>query len=132
MNIDKSIIDLLVKKLIELKEDARYNIACRVKDSSAYKEVESIPENELPLHINDHDPDSPKHFLISCRLSGDDPFEKDLCKCVEILYDVEFNMDSYREIGYNDGLATSVSMLLDIVGMEKEANQAREAIYSCD
>lgn len=132
MDLDKTILDSLVKKLLELKEDVRDNMEYRIKEASEYKELMEIPQDKLPLHINDYDPDSAKHFIIKCRLSGEDPFKKDLAKCSEILYDVAFDMEAYTNIGYNDGLATAVSMLLNIAGLEKEATQALEATYSCD
>jgi len=132
MNLDKTILDSLVKKLLELKDDVRDNVEYRIKETSIYKELQAIPQDKLPLHINDYEQDSAKHFIIKCRLSGEDPFKKDLAKCSEILYDVEFDVEAYCNVGYNDGLATSVSMLLSIAGLEDEAKQALEATYSCD
>jgi hypothetical protein len=124
--------DALISELLRMKEDVRDNVSYRIKETETYKKIQAIPQNELALHINEYDPDSPGHLLVSCRLSGDDPLERDLSKCVELLYDVEFNMESYMNIGYNDGLAGAISTLLKTVGLDEDADKAMEAIYKFD
>lgn len=122
----------LIAELIRYKDDVRDNMEYRVKESAPYKELMGLPDEELPLRINAWYDDSPQHFIISCRLSGDDPIKKDLAKCIELLYDIEFDMDAYKNIGYNDGLASATSSLLNIVGMKDEAAQAIDATYNLD
>jgi hypothetical protein len=122
----------LIEKLLYYKNDVRDNMEYRVKECASYKEIMGFPDEELPLRINAWNEGSPQHFLISCRLSGDDPLTKDLSKCIELLWDVEFDMEAYKNIGYNDGLASVTSTLLDIAGMKDEAAQAIDATYNFD
>lgn len=122
----------IIKKLQYYTSDVRENMEYRVKGSTRYLELFNIPDNKLPLFINNWCVDSPEHFIISCRLSKEDPFKKNLNKCIELLYDVEFNMEEYKNIGYNDGLATLTSILLDIAGYGEEARQAIDATYSLE
>jgi hypothetical protein len=122
----------MIAKLIEYKNDARQSCELRIKNTCTYVSIYEIPKRELPLHINDYDADSPHHFLISCRLSGDDPFEKDLAICMKLLYDEEFDVDTYKNIGYTDGSADATASLLALAGLINESNQASEAVYSSD
>lgn len=128
----KAKYEALISELLRQKEDVRDNTMYRIKETEVYKKIQAIPHNELALHINDYEPDTTGHLLISCRLSGDDPFEKNFNKCIELLYDVAFDMDAYRNIGYNDGLATLTSILLKIAGQDKDADAALEAAYNLD
>lgn len=129
---EKTPEQLIKEKLLELLNGVRLNVELRVRDTETYQEVSNFKDIELPLHINNYSEDSPEHFIISCRLSGEDPFEKDLSRCVQILWNVEFNMEEYQNIGYNDGQATILSILFNALGMEKEATQAMEATYNYD
>jgi hypothetical protein len=128
----KTKYNAIIKELLRQKDDVRDNTTIRIKDTEVYKKIQDIPKKDLALHINEYNPDSPAHFLITCRLSGDDPFKKDFNKCIELLYDVEFNMEAYRNIGYNDGLAVLTSILLRIAGFEKDADAAIQATYNAD
>lgn len=120
----------IIEKLLYYKDDVQDNTVYRIKETYLYKELQAIPEEDLGRYINKYPTDSASHFFISCRLSGDDPFEKDLLKCVGLLNDIAFDIEAYRNIGYNDGLASLTSTLLTIVGMDKEATQAIDATYS--
>jgi hypothetical protein len=122
----------LVMKLISYKDEAREYITNKIKKSQAYEEIGAIKTEDLPLHINDYDSDTTEHFLLSCRLQGEDPFKKDLPRCVELLYNEEFSTEEYKEIGYNDGTAVTTHYLLREIGMDDAADQAFEATYAFD
>jgi hypothetical protein len=122
----------MIAKLIQYKNDVRTSSELRVKNTDTYVSIYAIPKRKLPLHINLYEVDTPERHLISCRLSGDDPFEKDLAICMKLLYDEEFDVDTYKNIGYTDGSALTVSALLNIAGMTTESTQASDAVYSSD
>lgn len=122
----------LVMKLIAYKDEAREYITNKIKNTPTYKEIEKLKTEDLPLHINDYDSDTTEHFFLSCRLQGEDPFQKDLSRCIELLYDVEFSMEEYKNIGYNDGTAIATHYLLKEIGMNEEADQAFQATYAFD
>jgi hypothetical protein len=122
----------MIAKLIEYKNDARQSCELRIKNTDTYVGIYAIPEKELPLHINDYEEDTPERYLISCRLSSENPFEKDLAICMKILYDEDFDVETYKNIGYTDGLALTVSTLLNTAGMTTESNQASDAVYDFD
>lgn len=123
-------LNAIIEILQTMKLEARFCTADRVRETQDYKKLEAIPKKDLPLHINEHDPDSPSHFIIQCRLSGDDPFEKNLNKCAQILWDQEFDVETYKNIGYNDGLATAVSIIFDTLSMNEDSSNVIEAVYS--
>lgn len=125
-------IQAIIKKLTDYMIDIRDVIATRIRQTTEWKDIQRIPQNELAKHINDNDEDSPQHFWISCRLSGEDPIKKDLSKCIPILWDQEFDCEAYRNIGFNDGMAIVVTNLFQILGMEKEATDTFEATYNDD
>jgi hypothetical protein len=122
----------MVKELLRLKNDVRENVRHRVSETETFKDIQALPENDLPMHLRDYSEDSPAYFILKCRMEKVDPFETDFSKCVEVLYDVSFSMESYRNIGYNDGLASVTSMLLNIAGLSDEASQVLEGTYSFD
>jgi hypothetical protein len=122
----------MIAKLIEYKNDARQSCELRIKNTDTYVSIYAIPKRKLPLHINIYEADTPEHHLISCRLSGDDPFEKDLAICMKLLYDEEFDVYTYKNIGYTDGSADTTASLLALAGLINESNQASEAVYSSD
>lgn len=122
----------MIEKLIYFKNDVRDNIIYRIKDTDLYKAIQAIPKNSLALFINEYEADSAGHLFITCKLQGDDPFEKDLAKCIEVLWNTEFDMEAYKNIGYNDGLAYVTSEMLKILGMEKESTQAIDSTYDFD
>lgn len=129
---EKTPEQIIKSKLLELLSDVRGNAEERVKESPLYKEIEAISDRDLPKHINDYPTGSAGHHIISCRLSKEDPFEKDLSRCIEILWDVEFDMEDYQNIGYNDGMATTLSILFNALDMKQESTRAMEATYSSD
>lgn len=125
-------LQAITKKLLHYKEDIRDVIATRIRQTPEWVLIKSIPINELAKHINDYDEDSPQHFWISCRLSGEDPIMKDLSQCIPILWDQEFDCEAYRNIGFNDGMAIVVTKLFQLLGMEDEATATFEATYNDD
>jgi hypothetical protein len=123
----------MIKKLIEFKDVVRQSSELRIKNTDDFNFwMNKCPEIELPLRINTHPADSPIHFLISCRLSGEDPLEKDLFRCMPLLYNEEFDYEDYKNIGYTDGSADVTASLLKIAEMPKESNEASDATYSTD
>lgn len=122
----------VTEKLLYYMNDIRDVIATRIKQTPEWVLISKIPQNELPKHINVYDEDTPQHFWISCKLSGEDPLKKDLSKCIPILWNQEFDCEAYRNIGFNDGMAIVVTNLFDILGMEKEASETFEATYNDD
>jgi len=122
----------ITEKLITYKNDVRDAIAYRIKQTAEWKRIHEYPQNELAKHINDYDEDTPQHFWISCRLTGEDPLMKGLGKSIPILYDEEFDCESYRNIGFNDGMAIAVMNLFDILDMQEEASDTFEAVYDDD
>lgn len=123
---------IIKEKLLELLNEVRFNAENRIRNTEEYREIAAIKDIDLPKHINDYPAGSPKYYIISCRLSGEDPFEKNLSLCMQILWDVEFDMEDYQNIGYNDGQATTLSMMFNALGMKEEATQAMEATYKFD
>lgn len=129
---EKTPEQLIKEKLLELLNDVRFNAEDRIRNTGLFKEIVEIKDIDLPKHINNYRVDSPGYHILTCRLSGEDPFEKNLSLCLEILYDESFEMEEYRNIGNNDGRATVLSILFDVLGMEKESIRAIEAVYSVD
>lgn len=129
---EKTPEQIIKEKLLELLNDVRFNAEDRIRNTELFKDIGSIEEIDLPKHINDYPVGSPGHHIITCRLSGEDPFEKDLSLCMQILWDVEFDYEDYQNIGYNDGQATTLSILFNALGMKTEATQAMEATYNSD
>ena len=125
-------IQAITKKLTDYMIDIRDVIATRIRQTTEWKDIQRIPQNELAKYINNYYEDSPQYFWISCRLSGEDPIKKDLSKCIPILWDQEFDCEAYRNIGFNDGMAIVVTNLFQILGMEKEATDTFEATYNDD
>lgn len=123
----------MIERLMVFKREARVSCELRIKHTDSYDYwMNKCPEIELPLRINTHPADSAIHFLISCRLSGEDPLEKDLARCMPILYDEEFDIDTYKSIGYTDGTAEVTASILKIAGMDRDSTEASDAIYSSD
>jgi hypothetical protein len=125
-------LNAVIKMLQTIKMDSRFCIADKIRNNSDYKSLMDITDRDLPLHINDYDPETPQHFIISCRLSGEDPIEKNLSKCIELLYDQEFSYEDYKNIGYNDGQASAVCRVFEALGMNEDAKQAIDATYNFD
>lgn len=129
---EKTPEQIIKEKLLELLNDVRFNAEDRIRNSQVYQEIAAIEDIDLPKHINDYYTGSPGHHIISCRLSGEDPFEKDLSLCMQILWDVEFDYEDYQNIGYNDGQATTLSIMFNAIGMKEKVTQAMEATYNSD
>lgn len=129
---EKTPEQIITAKLLELLNDVRFNAEDRIKETEIYQEIAAIEDIDLPKHINDYPAGSPGHHIISCRLSGEDPFEKNLSLCMQILWDVEFDYEDYQNIGYNDGQAVTLSIMFNALGMKEEATQAMEATYKSD
>jgi hypothetical protein len=125
-------LNAVIKILQTMKMDSRFCISDKIRNNPDYKELMAINKRDLPKNINNHDPDSPHHFIISCRLSGEDPIEKNLSKCIELLYNQEFSYEDYKNIGYNDGQASAVSRVFEAIGMNEDARQAIDATYNFD
>jgi hypothetical protein len=122
----------MVTKLRFYANDVRDNMEYRIQNSLEYIKLMDIPDEEIPLHINNYDTDSYQHLILSCRLSGEDPVKKDLAKCITLLWDVSFDSEAYKNIGYNDGLASATSSLLDEAGLKEESIRVLDATYSSD
>lgn len=129
---EKTPEQIITEKLLELLNDVRFNAEDRIKETETYQEIDAIEDIDLPKHINDYTAGSPGHHIISCRLAGEDPFEKNLSLCMQILWDVEFDYEDYQNIGYNDGQAVTLSIMFNALGMKEEATQAMEATYKSD
>jgi hypothetical protein len=100
-----------------------------IKSLNDYEELQDIPFEQIALHINNYNPDSYQFYFLSCRLSNKDPFNN-IGSCIPLLYDQNFDVVEYREIGKNDGVIEILSRLLNIIGFEKEAKEISKAIYT--
>jgi hypothetical protein len=122
----------LLTKLNTFKNDVRTNAILRIQKTLSYMVIANFKKEELPLHINDYKEDSPEYFIITSFLEGKDPFEENISKCMQLLYDVEFSASDYMDIGYSDGMAVATHLLYDEIGKKEESHQAFEVIYSLD
>jgi len=117
-------------ELLNEKDIAINYIISIIKNQEDYEELQDIPVDEIALHINNYDKDSYEFHFLFCRLANENPFEKNLGKCTELLHDQEFNVEDYREIGKNDGVINILFRLFNIIGLEKKAKEVYQAIYS--
>jgi hypothetical protein len=129
---EKTPEQIIKEKSLELLNEVRFNAENRIRNTEEYQKIAAIKDIDLPKHINDYPVGSPKHHIISCRLSGEDSFDKNLSLCMQLLWDVEFNYEDYQNIGYNDGQAVTLSIIFNALGMKEEATQVMEATYKSD
>jgi len=115
--------------LLDRLSSVEFSITLTVKDSTTYKRLMEIPDKDLPLVITKYPEGSCEHFILDCRLSGKDPFETNLSKCLELLYDEEFDMEDYNKVGYNDGVLSTLSELFTQLDMTEESKRATSLIY---
>lgn len=120
----------LIDKIYEMAGDVRDNMILTIKSQERYKELMDLPLNEIPLSIHQYPDDSYQQFILRCRLEDKDPFEVDITKCIELLWDCEFSVEDYKEIGYNDGMIGVINILLDIVGDKETAQKTRLLTYN--
>jgi hypothetical protein len=101
-----------------------------IKSQESYKELMDLSLDEIPLRTHQCLDNSYKHFILKCRLENRDPLEVDITRCIELLWDCEFSVEDYKEIGYNDGMIGVLSILLHIIGDEKTAQKTRLLSYN--
>lgn len=124
------ILKNLTDKIYKLKDDTRDFMVDTISSQEAYKDLMGIPVDEIPLHINQYSQDSYQYFILTCRLKGKNPLEVDITRCIELLWDCEFSVDDYKEIGYNDGMIDTLNLLLRILGDEKAAQETMLLKYN--
>ena len=123
--------DKVKKALVTRVDDVRaYVLGMIIARCSIIESLMCLPLDELPLKINEYAPHTPEHTIIKYRLEGKDPFQEKLGTIMDALYDVEFNYEDYRGLGYNDGTAETLAQMLDLMDDPENASRAREAIYS--
>lgn len=103
-----------------------------ITQTSTYQDLDNIEKDDIPLHITDLIPGTFQHHILKCRLEGTDPLEENLSLCMQILWDTEFNVDDYRNVGRNDGQIDILSLLLKKLDMHTEAEKVSEAQYTID
>lgn len=118
------------KELLSEKDNLINFIISTIKNQIDYQELQSIPFEEIALHINEYDKGSYEFFFLSCRLSNEDPFEKNIGSCMYLLFNQSFDTEDYQRIGVNDGKIEVVSYLLSLIGLEKEAEEVSQAKYN--
>lgn len=130
---DSTLKPLVTKLLIEIVDGCYDYIRERVIKTDTYREIERIPKDGLPLHLNDYEDGTAAKYIFSCRMTGEDPLsEENLPKSLQLLYDQEFNIDTYRNIGVNDGQLAAVSFLARKLGDDVLAEKAGAIIYKDD
>ena len=122
----------LKQTLLALKDDARDAMVSKIKESDSYVHLMGIPHNRLAMYINDYPIHSAKHFILKCRMEDVDPIKADLSKCIELLWDQEFGVEDYREIGFNDGMIHVLSKMFDALGMEVASKEVLDFAYNLD
>ena len=123
--------DKVKTELLTWVEDAREFIKGMI--TSKCPDIEALmklPLEELPLKINDFEDGTPERLIIKRRLEGKDPLEEDLGTIVQVLWDVDFDYEDYKNMGHNDGIIVLLSKILTMMGDEESAKRAYEVIYS--
>jgi hypothetical protein len=131
-------LNTLKEYLLSEKEKAINYIISIIQEQESYIELQEIPYHKIPYRMNTCHEDSYAYHFLSCRLSNEDPFEKDLPKCMSLLYDISFDTDlyssvskeEYKNIGVNDGKIIIIESLLSLMGLEKEAQEISKAIFT--
>lgn len=110
-------------------ENTRDFIIDKIKERRIYKLLDGETSERILLQLNDFAEDSYELHFYKCKLEGVDPFERNLSKCIELLWDCYFSVEEYKSIGDNDGRADLIAYLLEAIGYPEEALQVREVIY---
>ena len=116
--------DLLLSRLEECKD---FLGTMAVNKNSALKEVLDIPFDDLPQHINEKGEN--KREMVLARLRKED-IRLDHNFVCQSLWDVEFDSDEYKNIGWNDGTLATLRSIFEVLGDEEHQKECTEWIYS--
>lgn len=121
---EKKLKDLLLFRLEECKE---FLSELAMSKNSALKEVLDIPFDDLPTYINEVSEN--KREMVLALLRKED-IKKDHNFVCQSLWDVEFDADEYKNIGWNDGTLATLRSIFEILGEEEKQKECTEWIYS--
>ena len=116
--------DLLLSRLEECKD---FLGAMAVSKNSALKEVLDIPFDNLPQYINEINEN--KKEMVLARLRKED-IRLDHNFVCQSLWDVEFDSDEYKNIGWNDGTLATLRSIFEVLGDKEHEKECTEWIYS--
>jgi len=131
--------EVVKKKSFETLDDVRRYIRNSINDGREYimdtvkhyddefEQVADAEEKDLPKHVNVKSLAAQE--LLKARLQKEEPDYEPL---LNVLSDTEFNYESYKYLGENDGLLHVMADMAHMLGMEEESKKAYEAIYSMD
>lgn len=117
----------LIDELINQLNICEGYLAEKAHTNQAYNDVLGMSEKELPLHINDV---GLVGELVSARLKGES-IDTPEWHC-RAMYDLEFSMEEYKNIGTNDGALGILSLVFSRIDRDDLAKRATAAMYNAD
>ena len=119
--------DKIIEQLETYLQDHRQRLSNYAGKNSSYKRVRMASKEELPKLIG---VPGMVGDLAKKRLSGEDI---DTPKYwLQAMYDVGFDVEDYRNIGYGDGQMEVLRVVYMLLGHPDKADQALEIMYSSD
>lgn len=97
-----------------------------LEKGDSFEDIHSLPEQELPLHVNDEEP---AQTLVRARLEGK-VLTEEPALMIQCLTDTAFDIETYKTIGYNDGQLSVIAEALSQLGEQEAADKAIAYIYS--
>jgi hypothetical protein len=122
-----SVESLLEQANFGLQDCIEFLIELSINKKSSLKEVLDMPFNELPKHINDSN--DIKKEMVLARLRKED-IKKNYNFVCQSLWNTEFDMDEYRQLGDNDGRLSVIAMIFRELGHEEQEKEALNWVYS--
>ncbi len=114
----------VLKYVRELTGECKGNMEDAAKDTEHYQEVAQMTDADLPKHINELEP---TRSLVAARLKKESMLQPHLMN--QCMSNTEYDYSDYRAIGVNDGMLGVLASVLEIHGLDEEAESASAYIY---
>jgi len=104
-----------------------YLIEKACKEGATLGDVHRIPFNELPMYINDEN--ELKREVVLARLRKE-TIRDNPQFVLRSLYDIAFDVETYKGIGMNDGTLMTLKIIFEELGDKVHANECYDWLYS--
>lgn len=120
----------LLAKMNSRLDSCKAYMVEKATSKTELEDVLSIPFENLATRISGENGNIAS--IIKARIEGRsrEEIENDPDLILPLLWDTEFSMDEYKQIGMNDGELHTISDVFSTLGEDKKAKEAYSWIYS--
>lgn len=118
----------LLKRSLDILEQCKDYLrdhAC--KEGVTFGDAQRIPFNDLPKYVNDEN--ELKKDIVLARLRKE-KISDDPQFILRSLYDVAFDVETYKNIGMNDGTLMTLKIIFEELGDKVHAKECYDWLYS--